>query len=77
MCHAALVQTDNVAVDQTVPAAADAYDLDAAVHGGTDNGTNGRIHIYTAFSQPMAVICAAVVFSSSAGRMQSGYRIFW
>ena len=44
MCHAALVQTDNVAVDQTVPAAADAYDLDAAVNGGADNGTNGRIH---------------------------------
>ena len=38
---------------------------------------NTALDAHAAFSQPMAVICAAVVLQASAGRMHSGYKIFW
>ena len=42
MCHAALVQTDNVVpLIRPLQPRRMLIDLDAAVHGGTDNGTNG------------------------------------
>ena len=44
MCDALFVQTDDVAVDEAIPAAANAHNVDIHADGRADNGTNRRVH---------------------------------